>query len=41
MNKKEELAPEEELALDVIQIMNVFIAKMNGMRKYKKQNETK
>jgi len=35
MNKKEEITPEEELAMDVLQIMNVFTAKMNGLRKYK------
>ena len=29
------MLPEEELAKDVLQIMNVFVAKMNGMRKYK------
>lgn len=36
MNKKDDLEPEEELAHDVLQIMNVFVAKMNGLRKYKK-----
>jgi predicted site-specific integrase-resolvase len=36
INKKKELKPEEELAFDVIQIMNVFTAKMNGLRKYNK-----
>lgn len=35
VNKKENMLPEEELAKDVLQIMNVFVAKMNGMRKYK------
>ena len=40
MNKKAEIPPEEELALDVIQIMNVFTAKMNGLRKYKKKEES-
>ena len=28
-------APEEELVQDVLQVMNIFVAKMNGMRKYK------
>jgi len=37
MEKIEEITAEEELALDVIQIMNVFTAKMNGLRKYKKK----
>ena len=35
-NKNKEDEPEEELVKDVLQIMNVFVAKMNGMRKYKK-----
>src|SRR5271170_2108469 len=33
---KDDREPEEELAYDVLQIMNVFVAKMNGLRKYKK-----
>ena len=37
-NKKDDLEPEEELAFDVLQIMNVFVAKMNGLRKYKKKS---
>jgi predicted site-specific integrase-resolvase len=32
-NKKE---PQEELMEDVLQVMNVFVAKMNGIRKYNK-----
>jgi putative resolvase len=32
-NKKE---PKEELVDDVLQIMNIFVAKINGMRKYRK-----
>ena len=36
INKKDDMEPEEELIMDVMQIMNVFIAKMNGLRKYKK-----
>jgi putative resolvase len=28
--------PKEELVEDVLQIMNIFVAKMNGMRKYEK-----
>lgn len=39
VNKNDDLEPEEELAFDVLQIMNVFVAKMNGLRKYKKKNE--
>ena len=37
MNKKDNQLPEEELAYDVLQIMNVFVAKMNGLRKYRKK----
>lgn len=36
MNQVDDIEPEEELAYDVLQIMNVFVAKMNGLRKYKK-----
>ena len=32
-DKKE---PKEELVDDVLQIMNIFVAKINGMRKYEK-----
>jgi len=35
-NKKKEF--KEELVDDVLQIMNIFVAKINGMRKYKKNN---
>ena len=35
LNKDEDLEPEEEMVKDVLQIMNVFTAKMNGLRKYK------
>lgn len=35
MNKKENMEPIEELTQDVLQIMNIFVAKMNGMRRYK------
>ena len=33
-NKKKEA--KEELVEDVLQIMNIFVVKINGMRKYKK-----
>lgn len=41
MNKKEEETPDEEITKDIIQIMNVYVAKMNGRRKYaiKDRNE--
>jgi len=35
VNAKIEIEPEEEMVKDVLQIMNVFVAKMNGRRKYK------
>ncbi len=35
INKRIEEEPEIELAKDVLQILNVFTAKMNGLRKYK------
>ena len=38
INKKEEIEPEEEMVKDVLQIMNVFVAKMNGRRKYNLKN---
>jgi predicted site-specific integrase-resolvase len=28
--------PQQELVEDVLQIMNIFVAKMNGLRKYNK-----
>lgn len=37
INEKEEVEPEEEMVKDVLQIMNVFVAKMNGKRKYNKK----
>lgn len=36
LNKKEKKEPEEELITDVLSILNVYVAKMNGLRKYKK-----
>ncbi len=35
LNKKEEETPQEEMLKDVLQIMNVYVAKINGMRKGK------
>ena len=40
INKKNEVEPEEELVKDVLQVMNIFVAKMNGLRKYNKKNNT-
>lgn len=36
-NKKEEETPLEEISKDIISIMNVYTAKINGLRKYKTQ----
>ena len=36
LNEKELIEPEEELVKDMMSIMNVYVAKMNGLRKYKK-----
>ena len=38
LEKKE---PKEELVEDVLQIMNIFVAKINGMHKYSKNKKTK
>jgi putative resolvase len=38
INKKDDVEPEEELVKDVLQVMNIFVAKMNGLRKYKRHN---
>ncbi len=35
LNKKEEETPEEEITKDILQIMNVYVAKINGRRKIK------
>ena len=37
INKKEEETPTEEITKDIIAIMNVYVAKINGLRKYKKE----
>jgi len=37
INKKEEDTPQEEITKDIISIMNVYVAKINGLRKYKKK----
>ena len=34
-NEKDEKVPKDELVDDVLQILNVYTAKMNGLRKYK------
>ena len=35
INKQEEKTKEEELTEDIISIMNIYVAKVNGLRKYK------
>lgn len=35
VNEDVELEPEEEVIKDMLQLMNIFVAKMNGLRKYK------
>ena len=35
LNKSEEISQEEELVKDLMTIMNVYVAKMNGLRRYK------
>jgi putative resolvase len=37
LRRKDDMEPEEQLVKDVLEIMNVFVAKMNGLRKYKKK----
>ena len=36
INKEEEKTPQVEITKDLISIMNVYVAKINGLRKYKK-----
>jgi predicted site-specific integrase-resolvase len=38
---KKDIEPEEELVKDVLEIMNVFVARMNGMRKYNSMKKYK
>jgi excisionase family DNA binding protein len=35
VNKDEEETPTEELTKDIVSIMNIYVAKVNGLRKYK------
>ena len=36
LNNNEEQTPTEEISKDIISIMNIYVAKVNGLRKYKK-----
>ena len=35
INKNEEETPVKELTKDIVSIMNVYVAKVNGLRRYK------
>jgi predicted site-specific integrase-resolvase len=35
LNNDEELTPQEEISKDILAIMNIYVAKNNGLRKYK------
>jgi len=37
LNNNEEMTPTEEITKDIVAIMNVYTAKINGLRKYKKK----
>jgi predicted site-specific integrase-resolvase len=39
LSEPEKLEPEEKIVKDIMSIMNVYVAKINGMRKYKKYNK--
>ena len=39
LSEPEKLDPEEEIVKDIMSIMNVYVAKINGLRKYKKNNK--
>jgi predicted site-specific integrase-resolvase len=39
VNRDKEKTPMEEVSEDIISIMNVYVAKINGLRKYKTQIE--
>jgi predicted site-specific integrase-resolvase len=39
LSEPDKLEPEEEIVKDIMSIMNVYVAKINGLRKYKKNNK--
>ena len=39
LNEKDKIEPEEELVKDIMSIMNVYVAKMNGLSKYRLKEE--
>lgn len=40
LNKNHEISQEEELVKDVMAIMNVYVAKINGLKRYKNKEIT-
>lgn len=40
LNEKDMIEPKEELVKDVMSILNVCVAKMNGLKKYNKINKS-
>jgi predicted site-specific integrase-resolvase len=41
INRRQTTDPHEELVKDVMAIMNIYVAKMNGLRRYKNKNKEK
>ena len=39
LNDKKKLSPMQEITEDILTIMNIFVARINGLRKYKKMLE--
>jgi putative resolvase len=39
MEQKERMEPEDEIVRDVMELMNVFVAKVNGLRKSRRKNK--
>jgi putative resolvase len=39
ISENDKLEPEEEIVKDIMAIMNVYVSKINGLRKYKKLQE--
>ena len=39
LNQLKVKEPQEELVEDMLQIMNIYVAKMNGLRKYSKKSK--
>jgi putative resolvase len=41
ISEHEKLEPEEEIVKDIMAIINVYVAKINGLRKYRKHEKNK